>query len=227
MAASPSRAFMDAVKMRRSYYSLTPDSPISDAKIVELVQQVLVPMPSTFNSQGTRVLVLFGDDHDWLWGTAVLETVKLVAPPEVYPRTIQKVNSCFRSGHGTVLFFEDQKVVTDYQAKFALYRDHIPTWSLESNAMVQYGVWVVLEEHGLGASLQHYDPLIDEMVRSRFGLPEYWVLRAEMPFGTPTDQPLPTKTFIPIESRVLVFGQAKKTELYNEAISDERIIELY
>ena len=70
--------------------------------------------------------------------------------------------------------------------------------------MLQFVVWTALEQTGLGASLQHYSPLIDEDVRNEWGLPENWKLIAQMPFGKPVAQP-GEKQFSPLEARLKVF----------------------
>jgi predicted oxidoreductase (fatty acid repression mutant protein) len=36
----------------------------------------------------------------------------------------------------------------------------------------------------VGASLQHYNPLIDAAVAREWNVPAYWKLRAQMPFGS-------------------------------------------
>lgn len=64
--------------------------------------------------------------------------------------------------------------------------------------------WAMLEERGLGASLQHYNPLIDEEVRRTWELPEDWMLIAEMPFGIPTGEP-GDKDFGDVDKRMKVF----------------------
>lgn len=53
--------------------------------------------------------------------------------------------------------------------------------------MHQFAVWVMLEDAGFGASLQHYNPLIDEEVAKTWDIPSYWRLIAEMPFGVPVE----------------------------------------
>ena len=49
--------------------------------------------------------------------------------------------------------------------------------------MLQISVWSGLRELEIGASLQHYNPVIDNTVREMFNVPEGWQLVAEMPFG--------------------------------------------
>ena len=73
--------------------------------------------------------------------------------------------NAFKSGYGTVLYFEDSEVVEGLQANFALYKDNFPTWSQQSSGMLQFAIWTALEIEGFGATLQHYNPLIDEEVR--------------------------------------------------------------
>ena len=62
-----SSAFFDAVKGRRSIYALDSNSPISDARIQELVKDAMLHVPSSFNSQSTRVVVLLKDQHKTFW----------------------------------------------------------------------------------------------------------------------------------------------------------------
>ena len=68
----------------------------------------------------------------------------------------------------------------------------------------QLGVWTLLEEEGFGASLQHYNPLIDEAVQVQWNLPASWKLIAEMPFGIPVQGP-GEKEFKPLDERFKVF----------------------
>lgn len=73
-------------------------------------------------------------------------------------------------------------------------------------SIIEILVWTTLESLGLGASLQHYNPIIDAKVMEAFSLPSDWILVAQMPFGIPTAQPS-EKSFDPIEPRVRIFGK--------------------
>jgi len=72
--------------------------------------------------------------------------------------------------------------------------------------MTQYIIWVALEKEGLGANLQHLNPLIDEAVQKDFDIPASWKLVAQMPFGKPSTTTMREKQFVPIEERVRVVG---------------------
>ena len=68
-------------------------------------------------------------------------------------------------------------------------------------------MWTALETEGLGASLQHYNPLITSQVLSTWDLPESWSLVAQLVFGKPV-APAGEKTFGPIEGvRFKTFGK--------------------
>ncbi|NLC89798.1 MAG: nitroreductase, partial [Clostridiaceae bacterium] len=56
----------------------------------------------------------------------------------------------------------------------------------------------------LGASLQHYNPVIDDALGELFDIPEDWVLVAQMPFGHILEEPEP-KDKIDIRERMKVF----------------------
>ncbi|MFD1955222.1 nitroreductase family protein [Paenibacillus thailandensis] len=196
-------AFMEALKERRSYYGISKESTIPDEKIESLVKEAVLYTPSSFNSQSARAVVLFGANHDKLWDITT-ETLRQIVPADQFQATLDKMNS-FKAGYGTVLFFEDNAVVEGLQKQFPSYADNFPIWSNQSNGMLQLVVWTALESEGLGASLQHYNPLIDDQVKAAWNIPSTWKLIAQMPFGKPVAQP-GEKQFQPVDERVKVFG---------------------
>ena len=159
-----------------------------DEEVVHIIRTAVKNVPSAFNSQSTRIVLLLGDEHKKLWDI-VKNTLKQRISPEAFAKTEAKIDGCFAAGHGTVLYFEDTTVVKKLQDAFPSYSENFPTWSQHTSAMHQLAVWTMLEDAGLGASLQHYNPLIDDEVRRTWNLPESWMLIAEMPFGTPTAEP--------------------------------------
>lgn len=198
-----SKDFSAALKNRRSYYALTKDSVISDERIQEVVNEAVKYTPSAFNSQSARVVVLLGEHHDKLWNITEGILKEVVGDEEAFKSTAEKMDS-FRAGYGTVLFFEDNDVIAGLQKNYPLYADNFPVWSNQSNGMLQFVVWTSLDAEGLGASLQHYNPLIDEKVKSEWNIPESWRLIAQMPFGKPAADP-GDKDFAPLEDRVKVY----------------------
>jgi predicted oxidoreductase (fatty acid repression mutant protein) len=193
---------LDTYKARRSIYAIGRGSPLSDAELEKLVSDALLHAPSPFNSQSARVALLLGSAHDGLWEATRGILHGLVKDAEAFAKTSAKIDG-FKAGHGTVLFFEDQAVVKGLQDNFPAYAEKFPVWSLESAGMLQYMVWTALEDSGLGASLQHYNPLIDEWARAKVGAPESWVLVAQMPFGS-VEAPAGEKAFSPLEPRFKV-----------------------
>ena len=195
--------FKEAVMSRRSIYSLSNESLISDEEIIEIVSFAVKHAPSPFNSQSARAVVLFGENHIKLWNI-VKSTLKKFTPVDKFPATEKKIEDSFASGYATVLFFEDQSVIRNLETSFPLYADNFPIWSLQSSGMFQFTVWVMLEDAGFGASLQHYNPLIDDEVRKNWNIDPNWKLISQMPFGVPTAQP-GEKQFEPLEKRVKIF----------------------
>lgn len=198
-----SSSFFDAVKSRRSYYALSKVPVTSDERIEEIVAEAVKHVPSSFNSQGGRVVILLGDHHDRLWDITKAELMKIV-PPEGFPATEAKIDGAFRSGYGSILYFEDSSVIEGMQQKFPLYQENFPVWASQSSAMLQFAVWTALEQEGFGATLQHYNPVIDQAVKDAWGIPSNWKLLAQMPFGKPIAQPA-EKEFQPLSGRVRLF----------------------
>ena len=67
--------------------------------------------------------------------------------------------------------------------------------------MLQYVIWSSLAIEGYGASLQHYNEIIEADVKKEWTIPENWKLIAQMPFGKQTADP-GEKEFLPIEGRI-------------------------
>lgn len=197
------RNLKEALKHRRSYYALNNQSPIPDEQIEEIVRFTVAHTPSAFNSQSSRLVLLLGEQHRKFWNL-VKETLKKIISEAAFEATEMKINKSFLAGYGTILFYEDQTVVESLQKAFPLYQDKFPEWSEHTSAMHQLSVWALLEDAGFGASLQHYNPLIDRVIQAEWKLPEHWRLIAQMPFGTPLIIP-GKKDNQPLEDRMRIF----------------------
>lgn len=195
--------FYRALKQRRSVYAISNESPISDERIIQIVEYTVLHTPSAFNSQNSRVLVLLGDKHDRFW-QITKDALRAVVPADQFASTNAKIDS-FSAGYGTILYFEDMAPVRSLQSQFPLYADNFPVWSLQANGMLQHNIWAALSLEGLGASLQHYTELIEDAVKAEWQLPADWKLDAQMPFGKPVADPQ-EKSFLPVSERVLVLA---------------------
>lgn len=196
------KTFLEAMAHRRSYYALKNESPISDEEIINIVNESVKHVPSAFNSQSTRVVVLLHEKHQRVW-EITKEILQGIVPAEAFQATKEKIEGAFQSGYGTILFYEDQRPVKALQEQFPSYAPNFPVWSEHTNAMHQFAIWTLLEDAGFGASVQHYNPLIDEKVAKEFNIPSDWKLIAEMPFGAPAGEPS-EKEYQPLSERVLV-----------------------
>lgn len=194
--------FQEAIQKRRSIYGIGSQTNISQNEIAKLIECCLFNAPSAFNSQSTRLVLLFGESYQKFW-EMVLNTLKKLISPENFGPTEKKILS-FSKGVGTVLFFEEEKTIQKLQKDYPTYAEQFPKWSEQGNAILQYMIWTALAEKGIGASLQHYNPLIDSKTHQLFQLPDSWHLIAQMPFGS-IEAPAGVKTHLPLEKRVHIF----------------------
>jgi len=197
------KSFLELIKNRRSIYAIGKNLTHSTIEIEKLIQEAIKHSPSAFNSQSSRAVVLFGQSHQTFWNI-VLEVLKDIIPAEAVSGTEQKIQS-FAAGVGTVLFYEDQSVIKSLQEQFETYADNFPVWSEHSTAIAQFAVWNILAEQGIGASLQHYNPIIDEKINTAFNIPADWKLRAQLVFGS-IEGKAGEKAFIEDEHRFKTFG---------------------
>lgn len=196
-------SFLNQIKQRRSIYAIGKNINVDNAKIEEVIKEAVKHSPSSFNSQTSRVVTLFGQSHDKFWDI-VLETLRKIVPEGAFEGTSNKIAS-FKAGHATVLFYEDQDVVKGLQEQFALYADNFPVWSEHSSAIAQFAVWTALAEHNIGASLQHYNPIVDDEVAATFDIPANWKLRAQLVLGS-IEAGAGDKTFIDDSVRFKTFN---------------------
>ncbi|KAK2624580.1 hypothetical protein QTJ16_005773 [Diplocarpon rosae] len=249
---SGSAAYLSAIKARRTIYALKKESPIPDSKIQEIVKDVVLATPSSFNNQTNRYVLLVKEEHDKLW-EIVKGVIKAIVPAEAWESSEQRLNG-FKAGYGTVsvlcflfplarslslslslsythtrtyfsplhlysrrltsslltptqhvLFFASRKAITSTQEAYAIYAERFPSWAEQSLAIAQATVWTAFAAEGLGASLQHYNPLINEKVAETWGIDKDWELNAQLVFGAPAAGP-GEKTALPVEETFKSFG---------------------
>ncbi|APU48870.1 MULTISPECIES: nitroreductase family protein [Acinetobacter] len=195
--------FLNSIKARRTIYAIGKNVTVDQAKIEETIREAVKQSPSAFNSQTSRVVTLYGESHTNFWNI-VRETLRKIVPAEAFEGTNQKIDS-FAAGFGTVLFYEDQDVVKGLQEQFALYADNFPVWSEHSSAIAQFATWTALSEIGIGASLQHYNPIVDAEVAETYDIPANWKLRAQLVFGS-IEAPAGDKPFMDDAARFKTFN---------------------
>lgn len=184
----------EGIADRRSVYALGKNIPVSDDELVEFIRRTTELVPDAFNMKSQRVVVALGDKQDALWDAVYDAFGGKVAR--------EKIDG-FKAAHGTVLFFYDQDVIDTMQKNVPAYAQNFPVWAQQSNGMLQFSVWTGLRSLGIGANLQHYNPVIDDAVKQLLDVPSNYVLVAQMPFGSIEAQPDP-KVAEDIDARVIV-----------------------
>ncbi|PVZ90172.1 nitroreductase family protein [Serratia sp. S1B] len=196
-------SFIDQIEKRRTIYAIGNQVALSNTELEALIKKAIRLSPSAFNSQTSRAVILFDASHVKFW-EIVRETLRKIVPEAAFEATNNKINS-FAAGKGTVLFYEDQDVVKGLQEQFAAYADNFPVWSEHSSGIAQFAVWTALAEQGVGASLQHYNPIIDAETAETFAVPANWKLRAQLVFGS-IEAPAGDKTFMDDAARFKAFN---------------------
>jgi len=181
--------FLDILKMRRSVYALDKNLPISKDELLKVIQDTVRYVPDAFDMKSQRVMVLLGGESEDFW-----ENVNTVFVRDAGVKVSEDKIDSFKAGYGTILFFYDSGIVDEYKKRFSLYAENFDNWAMQSNAMLQFAIWTVFASLSVGASLQHYNPIIDKMVRAVYDVPENWVLIAQMPFGGISVKPEPKQS---------------------------------
>lgn len=195
--------FLNLIEQRRTIYALAKNVKQTPEYLTDLIQRTIRESPSSFNSQSSRAVILFNAEHEKFWNFVKKELQAYATDEVAAAKTEAKMDS-FAAGLGTILFFEDMSVVEDLQTRFALYAENFPIWAEHSTAMAQFATWTALHTEGLGASLQHYNPIVDEQVHNEWDIPKNWKLRAQLVFGS-IEAEAKEKTYIENAERFKVF----------------------
>jgi len=192
----------DSLERRRSVYGLGSSISVSDSCFLDTISSCLKHCPTAFNVQSARLAVLFGKQHHRFWDL-VWHNMKKILTDDKIASSLARIES-FKRAYATILFFEDTRSLAKLKKQFPLYKKNMPTWMQQGNGILQYMIWQTLAENEIGASLQHYNELIENDMPRAFGIPKHWKMVAQMPCGSIEKEPAP-KTFLPIEDRLLVF----------------------
>ena len=103
---SSTDALVQATNERRSIYKLGNKSPVPDSKIEELFQSAILNIPSSFNTQSTRLVLLLHKEHERLWDI-VIDTMGDLVTTGAVPEEMWKNNTLpklqgFKKAVGTV-----------------------------------------------------------------------------------------------------------------------------
>lgn len=97
---------IQAAQARRSIYKLGRASTVPNSKIEELVNAAIANVPSSFNTQSTRLVVLLHEEHVSLWDMTIGIFQALVAAGTVSEdvfqgHTLPKLQN-LKAAYGTV-----------------------------------------------------------------------------------------------------------------------------
>jgi len=194
---------LTSMAKRHSFYDINDKLPTEKEQVIDIIKKCLELYPCSFNAQSARLMLLFGTKHRQFWSLVENDLLKNALQDKT--EAIRKRIASFAKGYGSILFFDDKDIVKDLALKMPLYAENFVNWANQSNAILQYMIWTTLANHNIGASLQHYNPLINKNVQQAYDLPQNWELIAQMPFGGISSIPQP-HTFENIEDKLIIKG---------------------
>lgn len=182
---------VELAQQRRSVYDIGTNTDVTAQDVYGKLAELAPELPSAFNAQTTRIVVVSGEAHLKVWDI-IDATQQAGISAELYAGLAPRFARA-KKGLGTVLLFEDRASVeampTSPQRR-ECYKEN-------NHGIAVFAIGLILTELGLGASLQHhnigYEQGFDKEIREYLELPADWELLAEMPFGsieaTPADKP--------------------------------------
>jgi uncharacterized protein len=205
---SPTRRFLYAIEHRRSIYDIAPETCVPDRKIIAVVEEAVKHVPSPFNVQSCRCVILLKDEHQKHWDMQLAHFEAIL--PEAAKGFVRGKIAESKKGYGSILFFDDQNahkaMEVSMGARWAGVAANYPSWTEHSQGMHHFAVWTALSLAGFGCNLQHYVGNIDEKIQEEWNVPPEWKLRAQLVFGKQTGGPNKVKEFKNLSESVKAYG---------------------
>ncbi len=177
--------YINLIQKRRSMSKLKKTINLNQQDIFNKIQLAIKHSPSAFNAQSVSAVVLFDHQHHNFWDE-VLNQILPFVPKGKEKNSIEKIDG-FRQGDGTIIFLENKLVGEKLKERFPLYKDNVELWKDQGQGFAQYAVWLMLTDYGVSASLQHYNPLVNDYIYKQIGISEDYEIIAQMPFGSADD----------------------------------------
>lgn len=197
-------SFIEDLAKRRSIYHLGKNVQLSKQEIQNIIEACLNQTPSAFNMPTTHLILAFGDKHEQIWSlTKACLQQRMKRKQETFELASQNIDK-ISSGIGTILFYEDFSMIKELRETYAMYADSFEQWSQQASGMLQANIWTALANANIGASLQHYNPIIDQKLKELFKIPDDWKLVAQMPFGS-IEEKVQAKYIEPAAQRLTVY----------------------
>lgn len=151
------------------------------AYLSELIQEAVRSCPQLYESNSTRVVILYGEAHQKVW-QLVKDTQRKELPAHIFASAALKIDQC-SAAFGTVLFYEDENIIKSLQKNMPFNVDLYPEWSEQHIGMAQYAIWAALADAGLGSAFHHYKD-VDRPIADYFAMDSMWRLKAQLVFGS-------------------------------------------
>lgn len=173
--------YLKAIASRRTFYALKPELPsnVTIPEVQAVVQAIIKETPTSFNAQENRAIILTGEAHKRLWN----HVVDSLPSEDAKKRPRSARDEAF----GSVIFFTDDVVTQELQAKFAAFAAAFPQFADHSSGAAQIHTWTALRQLGLGGHLQHYNGYVKAALPEE--IPTTWNVHAQLVFGVPAAEP--------------------------------------
>ena len=191
------------IQQRHSEYDISAEWVAPQEEVQNLLANVLQHVPSAFNSQPVRIVLLTGNAHLQHWDIIEKELIARLGQEAYQQQTQAKIHNSFRSGIATILYFTDTNTVTQLQEQYPTYAHNFPLWAEQVQGSHQYAVWVGLTALGFGASLQHYIGMVDDQIKQHANVPNHWQFVGHMPFGK-IGTPATNKEKLPLTETLII-----------------------
>ncbi|CCH58306.1 hypothetical protein TBLA_0A05130 [Henningerozyma blattae CBS 6284] len=166
MPTSTSSFYLKPIAERRTVYNLRPQLPsgITVDVLQESVHTIIKNVPTHFNCQLNRTIILTGDAHKKVWNSVAKDTNGARRPVAVRDKAFD-----------SIIFFVDEAVTKKLQKEYPAHPDLLPLFGEQVSGATQIQSWTMIEAMGIGANLQNFNQQIQ--VALPVDIPKSWIVK--------------------------------------------------
>lgn len=173
--------FIDLVEAATQAGKLSASLPadLSADDVTKLIQQVVAITPTCYNCQGSRVIILYGEEHTRFWQRLMKLKVDTAEERRFLEESVVPAA-------GTVVLLEDDLSVKVMQKMYPSFAMAFPYFAEHSSGMVELSLTVGLAQKEIGTIIRHYRTDPAEVLEADSDVPETWKMKAQIAFGLKT-----------------------------------------
>lgn len=181
------KSFVERIKQCQPIEQLGSKVHLSQNYLSALIIEAIKNAPLSNKISSLRFIIVYHQAQQNFW-QLVEDHQRQHIPSHIFAATQQRVEAC-KTAFASILFFEDQAVLSYLNKRMPLEAEQHPIWSAQHLGSATMAAWGALSDIGLGANLLHYRDF-DYAMQRHLNVESSWQLKSQLVFGSIEQDPM-------------------------------------